>query len=428
MEMSWQYTLCSWAGFSALAGFGYYYYTQNNQRRPGNRAPVPSREQQEARPGRGRRRDGQADASGSDARRGSLKDGTERGLKRKASKPQPQSNKFEALKDEGGELPSEEDNDKEWAAQLDNLRKGTNLAAPARKEARTKTVKQSSASRTPELSATSSTTGGDADDDLSPRLSPALDATNAKGANDVSDMLEPTAAAPTVLRVAPAEVKPKGTAEQGWELAGKKDKPKKQDTAVNNEAETKRQRQNKRKVEEQKTQREADEQARRVLMEKQRRTAREARGEAAKNGVSSWSAGRPESTKASAPAVGSLNEPMLDTFDSHDAASTASSSNAAANTSSPISNTTSSHSYWEQLPSEQEQMRQLRDQDESSWNTVTDKKKNRKKAAQEAKVNGEVKEPAPSVKRPESPLVNGNHEAFDFEKYRQQDDSDWAVA
>ncbi|KAF2093094.1 hypothetical protein NA57DRAFT_81773 [Rhizodiscina lignyota] len=437
MEHSWQYTLCSWAVFSAVGYGAYRYYTHTT--RPGQSSNRATREQQDVKQ-RNRRKEGQSDLSGSERQKILAKEKAQRAKRSRASKQEQPSNRFEALRDEGADQePEVEENDKEWAAQLDNLRKGTNLEAPKRKEARAKTVKQASAGRTPELSATSSTTGGDADDDLSPALSPALGATTVKSANapsakDVSDMLEPTASAPTVLRVTPAGVKPKGTAEQGWELAGKKDKPKSQESAAKAEAETKKQRQNKRKAEEQKAQREADEQARRVLMEQQRRTAREARGEPAKNGlvspvtVNSWSSGRSESTIVpAAPAAGSTNGPMLDTFD-HDGASTASSSNVANNTSSPISNTTSSQSYWDHLPSEEEQMRQLAEQDESNWSTVTDKKKQRKKKTQEAPANGEVKDVVAGGKRLDSPIATGNNSEFDFEKYRQQEDSDWAVA
>ena len=73
-------------------------------------------------------------------------------------------------------------------------------------------------------------------------------------------------------------------------------------------------------------------------------------------------------------------------------------------------------------------MRRLAEEDETSWNTVTDKRKERKKKAKDTPVNGEWTDASTTGRRPDSPITNGASKPFDFEQYRQQDDSDWAVA
>ena len=92
--------------------------------------------------------------------------------------------------------PDEDDmNTRKWAEGMMQTQKGYDIAVTNGKEARVKTVKQSSALHTPALSSGSSQAGGEADDDLSPAVSPALNA------GDVSDMLEAKASGPSTLRL-----------------------------------------------------------------------------------------------------------------------------------------------------------------------------------------------------------------------------------
>ncbi|KAF2463369.1 uncharacterized protein BDR25DRAFT_114341 [Lindgomyces ingoldianus] len=247
------------------------------------------------------------------------------------------------------------------------------------------------------LSAASSTAGADADDDLSPAMSPALGATNlqAPSGKDVSDMLEPHGAAPAVLKINPSE-KP-----------SRPSKPQQQ--RAESLQETKKQRQNKRKAEEAKAQREADEKQRQILLEKQRRTAREARGEAARNGLQAaqaptsnpWTAVRSSSRTGAAP--GGHDGQLLDTFDP-EVGSTASSSEIATNGTSATTDSLSNSTHWTNLPSEEEQLRMA--MEDSAWTTVPKGKKQRKNKAagsttgEEGSDSGIPQEPAPVKKAP----------------------------
>jgi len=222
----------------------------------------------------------------------------------------------------------------EFAMQLSELKTGTSLKKPdtANKENK-KTKKQGKSTEMPpevingtitkpsgilntqEASTTSSTTGADADDDLSLPVSPdfgATQATTPSGA-DVSDMLETPAKGPSVLRLAePTNQQP------ARQPKAQKPKP---------EPETKKQRQNRQKNEEKKAIREQAEKERRVLLEKQLRTAREAEGRPAKNGLGgsnapSTSAWDKSTSSAVGAAVSNTVAPpkahdgqLLDTFD-----------------------------------------------------------------------------------------------------------------
>ncbi|KAF1356714.1 hypothetical protein BDV97DRAFT_278952, partial [Delphinella strobiligena] len=217
-----------------------------------------------------------------------------------------------------------------------------NRVKPKTQAATSSAVNQSAANLTPNLSSASSNAGY-ADDDLTPARSSAL------AAGDVSDMLEPTATGPSVLRLTESSRPAKANKQR-------------QQTAAQ-EADTKKQRQNRKKVEERQAQREAEEKERLVLLEQQRRTAREARGEPAKNGVpaskppavSAWAvkaaarATQPPAQEITGGSGSAGTSGLLDTFDK---------------------------------PSEEEQMRIATklSEDESGWNTVPKGKKQKKKA------------------------------------------------
>jgi hypothetical protein len=218
------------------------------------------------------------------------------------------------------------------------------------------------------LSGASSTAGADADDDLSPVASPSFNATKGPSGRDVSDMLGSQGAAPSVLSIKAAD-KPARAA-----------KP--QAAKAEPVQESKKARQNRRKVEEAKAAREEEEKQRQSLLEKQRRTAREARGEAAKNGLQAAKA--PESSAwttvgssrgAVQPPVSAPTGQLLDTFD---AVSTASSSEAPTNGTARTSASTSNKGNNNAALSEEEQVK-IALEDTTAWETVAKGKKQKKK-------------------------------------------------
>jgi len=214
------------------------------------------------------------------------------------------------------------------------------------------------------LDTASSTVGADADDDLSPVASPAFTG-KAPSGRDVSDMLGAQSATPSVLSIKSADKPARATKAQ----APKAEAP----------SDSKKARQNRKKVEEAKAAREAEEKQRQVLLEKQRRTAREARGESAKNGLqavkapadNAWTTVGARAVQPPAPAP---TGQLLDTFD---AASTASSSDAPTNGTAPTPDSVSNSGHNNGL-SEEEQVKMAME-DTSAWETVPKGKKQKKK-------------------------------------------------
>ncbi|KAF2833116.1 hypothetical protein CC86DRAFT_5132 [Ophiobolus disseminans] len=216
------------------------------------------------------------------------------------------------------------------------------------------------------LDTASSTAGADADDDLSPVASPTFN-TKAPSGRDVSDMLGSQSAAPSVLSIKPVEKPARAAKPQ----APKAEAPQ----------ESKKARQNRKKVEEAKAIREAEEKQRQALLEKQRRTAREARGEPAKNGIQAGKAPASNAwtTVGSAGAVKApASAPTSQLLDTFDAASTASSSEAPTNGTAPTPDSLSNSGYNNAL-SEEEQVK-IALEDTSAWETVAKGKKQKKKA------------------------------------------------
>jgi hypothetical protein len=217
-----------------------------------------------------------------------------------------------------------------WAQELERARKGTVVTGSKRPESRQKTVKQTNANKVAaDLSGETSTTGGgDADDDFSPSASPEL----VPVAGDFNDMLETRTPGAAILRVVPAQ----------WPQPAKAKKEFKPPV----QEESKKQRQNRRKNEERKAQLEEIEGVRKTQLENQRRTAREARGEPAKNGMAPKPATNAWAVKPVQPSTnGSL---LLDT--------------------SEIANLT-----------EKDQIRLITENDESSWQTVSKRTKSKRK-------------------------------------------------
>ncbi|OAA68590.1 hypothetical protein SPI_00785 [Niveomyces insectorum RCEF 264] len=262
-------------------------------------------------------------------------------------------------------------NNREFARQLASVKQGTKFAGKAKDETRQKSVKQSRAEELPvtgggeggRISAPSSTAGIDADDDRSSVASPVVGAVEV----GVEDMLEPKAPGPSVLRLTDTQEK----------TAGKIQKPK----AAPEPAETKKQRQNRKKAELAKAEREAAEKDRRVKLEAQRRTARQAEGRSAKDGsafvaaqanqANAWTNngtnGKPKSPPAmAAPGVnGFLPVQPLDTYDANAVQTDASKSS--------VPSYDKGEEWMSSLPSEEEQMELLRKDDEDAWSTVKTK-------------------------------------------------------
>jgi hypothetical protein len=218
-------------------------------------------------------------------------------------------------------------------------------------------------------------------------------------------------------------------------------------------AETKKQRQNRRKTEERKLQRAEDEKERRVLLEKQLKTAREARGQPARNGVipasapssNAWTAPTQLSEDAAmhppvAKAISTGNGDLLDTFDSNGAATTP------ANLQKPAPS--SGYDWQEDVPSEEEQMRMISAmEEESNWSTVPKGKKGKKKTVDSESANrvgsdnGDTsatrrkssvsKDAAIKGSNAYSILTQGTGDAAadpsSFAASRHPNDSDWAV-
>ncbi|KIW06882.1 uncharacterized protein PV09_02558 [Verruconis gallopava] len=362
------YTVLGWTVTIVGGGIAYYYYSRpdgrhrdfrgraqrNNLPRPATTATQDS--QDEASNIKRRKRDERARAAPSSGSRNSRDSETD------SAQLANSTSKRVALDD--GE---EEKEDVSWAHQLNQKKKGTTLAPPARAATRQKTVKQSNANnRAAELSTEESSAAGDAEYDLSPAISLTANDKTPSG-RDVSDMLEPAAPGPSILKIS----EPTNT------FKGNKSKQQKQAKAAPQQ-ETKKQRQNRKKAEERKAQREADEKERKILEEQQRRRARIERGEPAKNGLGSQ---KPASNAWKAGSGPATSGQLLDTFNNDDTTTATESTAPTSVSSSPTQVTATAtaadkEDWWAKntIP-EEEQTRMLREQDEDSWVTVGQKGK-----------------------------------------------------
>ncbi|KAG5937160.1 hypothetical protein E4U53_000068 [Claviceps sorghi] len=246
---------------------------------------------------------------------------------------------------------------REFARQLAKAKEGKKFASKAegskRKE---KSVKQSRANKINNtLSDDKPSDAGaeaDADDDQSLIDSPETSPADVAGVND---MLEPAPAGPSVLRITDAE-------------KVKEKKPKAAKTPE--KTETKKQRQNRKKAEAAKEAREVAEKERKILEEKQRRAARIAEGRAAKdgsqflastNGANSWTNGAPSEANAKPSGHDEVLHQPLDTREE-----------VAVPASSPAKKpvaTKPKDTWMSSLPSEEEQIEMLKDEDDQ-WSTV----------------------------------------------------------
>jgi hypothetical protein len=270
-------------------------------------------------------------------------------------------------------------NNQEFARQFQNAKSGTIATSRPSVASRQKSVKQSQAKDTStsnnmndletssnDVSKASSSAGVDGDDDLSEANSPHLGATQMKtlSSGDISDMLESPSAGPSILRIT----------EPAIPSQPKKERKPTQSSEV---AETKKQRQNRKKAEAKKEAREEQEKERRVLLEKQRRTAREAEGRAAKDGSSFIAAKAPTSsvwsatpTTANGQTASAVKDvELLDTYEP-------TTNGVSKSPPSTVSDKKATSEWDKAIPSEEEQMRLL--EEEMAWNTVTSKKGKKK--------------------------------------------------
>ena len=327
---------------------------------------------------------------------------SERVKKTKAGKEPPSkhahSSAVEVSKIREVDVPKQQEEDDEgmsnveFAKQLSQLKTGTSLKKPVTDNEIKKTTKQGKRNELPpdgpkssplqingisssqNMSTASSTTGADADDDLSVPVSPDLGATEATTPSglDVSDMLETTSKGPSILRLT-------GPVNQ---QSGRQLKPQK--TAP--EPETKKQRQNRKRKEDNKAIREQAEKDRHVLLEKQRRTAREAEGRPAKNGVgtakspvtNAWADSASAGKNSKAPLPVPNNGTLLDTLEE----STPVTEAGVKEVNVPGNGVSGGRRTWnKELPSEEEQMRLITEMDsDNAWSTVP-KGKGKKRSA-----------------------------------------------
>lgn len=397
-------TLVGWTVIICFAGYYVFRYT-GGRRRDAPRAPqrqrLDDRQSTQARkePKAKRQR---VEAFGKDAEDSA-----------KATQPKPRPAKPSTPTQPAGDSSDDGVDNREFARQLASVKQGTILNTSKKPdEKRQKSVKQSRAREIEpkvdhgKVSAPSSTAGVDGDDDESSIASPEIKAADAL---DVSDMLEPKSTGPSVLRL---------TGTDKVKTKVKKVKPAE-------EVETKKQRQNRQKVEAAKAEREEAEKQRKIAMEAQRRLARISEGRAAKDGPSSVASQPAQSAWNGSSAKFGSNGTLsngehaavqpLDTFDSSSRTNAAAPKPAAPK---PVAAApTKDESWMSSLPSEEEQMELLRK--EEAWSTVKTKKsvKPKKESATESAGESEptvipVQPSAPVAAAPaivaKAPKVNGS--------------------
>ncbi|KAL4917584.1 hypothetical protein BDW62DRAFT_83060 [Aspergillus aurantiobrunneus] len=390
----------SWAIVLVVAGSLGWYYSESNAKPKSSAKPLP--EKTEPAP-------------------------STKKQKRKAKKsPEPSSAPaskkptFE-FKAPGDEIADEEIDQKEMAKRFAAVKNGTSSSQFVGGESKSQKKKKAKAAAPQQLepsngersasrlsNRTSSTTGADADDDLSSAGSPQVNSVSAAGY--VSDMLEAPAPGASVLRVT-------GSVDSN----SQKKKGKSQNFK---EVETKKQRQQRLKNEARKQEVQAAEEQRRKLLEKQLHTARESeRREAAKSAAAppqtnAWQ------TKVAKPANGASEPPQapkVDLLDTFEPSSTS--------TKSPATT-----QQWNQgLPSEEEQMRLLgASNGEDAWTTVGTKKPKKKGGkTDESEVSASESQPIPAAPTPVEPKVKVTPtylpDVLRSDKKGHPLDSDWAA-
>ena len=428
----------SWAIVGVVGVGAAYYYSQSGKSKRGRGRPAATladQNQQRASSSRNDSKDTgkkKGKAKASDASDPAASDAadvssaspqtspSERVKRRKGGKQQPsklaQSSAGDLSKERELDRDNAEEQDEgmsnaEFAKQLSQLKTGTSLKKPVTtgetKKARNQgkrnelppealnggSPRVNGITRSQDMSTTSSTTGADADDDLSLPVSPEFGATESTTPSglDVSDMLEPPSKGPSVLRLTEPVNQPPVR------------QPKPQKAAA--EPETKKQRQNRKKNEEKKAMREQAEQERRVMLEKQLRTAREAEGRPAKNGMgtarppstNAWSNPTSAPTKSEASPTTLENVPLLDTLEDRESTT----GSGTKHTNGSGDNTVADGKTWNRgFPSEEEQIRLMNEMDsDNAWSTVPSGK-GKKRSAVAGAGNGAYRAESSGSKMP----------------------------
>ncbi|KAJ5247476.1 hypothetical protein N7468_002459 [Penicillium chermesinum] len=283
------------------------------------------------------------------------------------------------------EKPENDVDQKEMARRLAGIKNGTSQAQVPKSQKK----KAKKAAKLESGSHASSTTGADADDDLSPANSPQVNATSSAGY--VSDMLEAPAPPASVLRVT-------GNVET---------EPKKQKAQSFKPVETKKQRQNRLKNESRKQQVQEAEEQRRQLLEKQLHTARDPPA------TNAWQPKEASKVNGTTPGAAPAAAPvhLLDTFE-------------------PAAAAPAPKKWDAGLPSEEEQIRIL-GAAEDEWTTVSTKKPKKKSGkADESVSETSASEAPPAAATPEPRVTVTPTYIPDILRSTQKGhplDSDWAA-
>ncbi|KAG7121742.1 hypothetical protein HYQ46_010796 [Verticillium longisporum] len=283
----------------------------------------------------------------------------------------------------------EDADNKAFARQMSGVQEGSLAAEPSEV---TQPIELTPAVPEQAPAEESSSSNADADDDRSPVV-------KAADASGVSDMLEPSAPGPSVLRLTDTDKQ--------------KSKPKVAKAAE--PVETKKQRQNRRKVEERKAVREEEERLRKIAMEKQRRGAREAAGIPAKDGSqfmaatnggkSAWKAGSQQEGQKE-----TIDVQPLDTFET-------TTTNGTAASVAPAQNK-QTDGWKASALSEEEQIELIKEDDE--WATVPTKSSKKAKKSQGSDTEAAPALPSapPKEARPvPQPIVNKTNSAKANQSY-----------
>ena len=339
-----------------------------------------------------------------------VEDASRTSKKRKITAPIDKTVTATAVDGQKKQIPRDADNeinDKDFAHQLAQAQAGTNLRAETQQKGPA-TGQPSKSGRSSNVELVSSA-GGDADDDLSSVESPQQRPASGR---DISDMLGPSTAAPTSLRLTNVTDTKKG-----------KQAPKQFE-----QVESKKKRAERARREEQKRLNEESEKLREQKMQEQLRRARMAAGTSNQTKANNFT----PSTKnvwqdkpSTAPAVqGSSAAPLLDTFEPSTttkesvtaqpapATSVGSSSNKNAadlksqlgqNTASAITASGRENGNWadQMSVSEEEQLQKVREQEqESAWESVQSKK-SKKKGRKDGDTSSEASFAAPELPPPQ---------------------------
>ncbi|QSZ28911.1 hypothetical protein DSL72_003417 [Monilinia vaccinii-corymbosi] len=305
------------------------------------------------------------------------KKSTAKTQKKKApsQKTEPKQDTVKPVTNDSDKDDDEAENNRKFALQFAKTQAGTSFSGKSSTTAtRQKSVKQSRAQEKA-MKDSGNITAGDADDDQSFTDSPEVGPTTVTSpvASGIADMLEPAAPGPSVLKVT-EPTNPKPT---------KKEKAK----AAPQPVETKKQRQNRAKIEAAKLVREAEEKERKIKEENQRRTARLAEGRAAKDGSqfmasqkpadSAWTASSAANgSNTSAADNGKIN--LLDTIEDK--------TNKKVKVAAPAENFSASEvagSQWQGYGDDDERVKTAIE-DSREWEQVSNKKKRTKKEKMES--------------------------------------------